>query len=123
MLQRNERSFGDFTAPRKMWTLEKTLPSTTFFQAWPNVDLLVILAIVYSVIQPVINGLACVTNLLFRQQAKSDLHFHSVVAFGLYWMSYKYLFVWVLDQPQWRETNGLWFIKGKPILLVVVEVI
>lgn len=50
-------------------------------------------AIAYSIISPIINGLAC-------------------VAFILLFFAHKYLFVWVLDQPAWAETGGLFFPKA-----------
>lgn len=50
-------------------------------------------AIAYSVISPIINGLAC-------------------VAFILLYFAHKYLFVWVVDQPAWAETGGLFFPKA-----------
>lgn len=50
-------------------------------------------AIAYSIISPIINGLAC-------------------VSFILLYFGYKYLFVWVVDQPAWAETGGLFFPKA-----------
>lgn len=47
----------------------------------------------YSIISPVINGLA-------------------VLAFFLFFQLYKYLFLWVLEQDQRRDTGGLFFPKA-----------
>jgi len=52
-----------------------------------------ILAIAYSMISPVINGLACATFFLFYQL-------------------YKYLFLWVYEQHPASDTGGLFFPKA-----------
>ena len=51
------------------------------------------LALTYSVISPIINGL-------------------SVLSFLLFYEMYKYLFLYELDQPQWGDTGGLFFPKA-----------
>jgi len=55
--------------------------------------LLVVIALGYMLISPIINGLACVT-------------------FFLFFMLYKYLFLWQFDQPASGETGGLFFPKA-----------
>lgn len=53
----------------------------------------------YSIISPVINGLA-------------------VLAFFMFFQLYKYLFLWVLEQDQRRDTGGLFFPKAIQHVLV-----
>lgn len=47
-------------------------------------------ALAYSIISPIINGLACAT-------------------FFLFFLLYKYLFLWQFDQPRSSDTGGLFF--------------
>ncbi|KAH8987893.1 DUF221-domain-containing protein [Lactarius akahatsu] len=54
---------------------------------------LVVITLGYSIISPIINGLA-------------------FAAFFLFYMLYKYLFTWVNDQPPSSETGGLFFPKA-----------
>jgi len=56
-------------------------------------SLLVVITLGYSIISPIINGLA-------------------FAAFFLFYMLYKYLFTWVNDQPPSSETGGLFFPKA-----------
>jgi len=60
---------------------------------------LVVITLGYSIISPVINGLA-------------------FAAFFLFYMLYKYLFTWVNDQPPSSETGGLFFPKAIQHLFV-----
>ena len=60
---------------------------------FPRTNLLVAITLGYSIISPVINGLAFVTFLLF-------------------YFLYKYLFTWVNDQPSSSESGGLFFPKA-----------
>ena len=50
-------------------------------------------AITYSVISPIINALSCLT-------------------FFLFYMLYKYLFIYAFDQPASGDTGGLFFPKA-----------
>jgi hypothetical protein len=54
---------------------------------------LVVITFGYSIISPIINGLA-------------------FAAFCLFYFMYKYLFTWVNDQPPSSETGGLFFPKA-----------
>jgi hypothetical protein len=54
---------------------------------------LVVITLGYSIISPIINGLA-------------------FAAFVLFYFLYKYLFTWVNDQPKSSETGGLFFPKA-----------
>ncbi|CAE6462438.1 unnamed protein product [Rhizoctonia solani] len=56
----------------------------------PRMSLLCTIAFAYSVIAPVISGLA-------------------LLAFALYYIAWKFLFLWVYDQPEPQETGGLYF--------------
>ncbi|KAG6889443.1 hypothetical protein C0992_005163 [Termitomyces sp. T32_za158] len=68
--------------------LAESLPgASTFF------TFVILQALGYSIISPLINGLACTTF------------------FGLY-MVHKYLFLWVYDQPLASDTGGLFFPKA-----------
>jgi len=78
------------STPRAAFNLEYNLPSTQYLKVWPDVSLLAVLGIVYSCIQPVIT-LLC------------------LVVFGLYYIAFKYLFVFVYDQPDAQETCGLFW--------------
>ena len=60
---------------------------------FPRTTLLVAITLGYSIISPVMNGLAFVTFLLF-------------------YFLYKYLFTWVNDQPSSSESGGLFFPKA-----------
>ena len=60
---------------------------------FPKITLLVVITFVYSIISPMINGLAFVT-------------------FFLFYLLYKYLFTWVNDQPSSSETGGLFLPKA-----------
>jgi hypothetical protein len=51
------------------------------------------LAVAYSIISPIINGLACAT-------------------FFLLYLLYKYLFLWCMQQPPSQDTGGLFFPKA-----------
>lgn len=51
---------------------------------------LLVIALAYSTIAPLVCGFALVT-------------------FGLWYICYKYLFIWVNDQPDSVETGGLFF--------------
>jgi len=55
--------------------------------------LLVVIAFTYSIISPIINGLAC-------------------ASFFFFYLLWKYLFLWQLDQPRSSETGGLFFPKA-----------
>jgi len=60
---------------------------------------LVVITLGYSIISPIINGLA-------------------FGAFFLFYLLYKYLFTWVNDQPHSSDTGGLFFPKAIQHLFV-----
>jgi len=66
---------------------------------FPTTNLLVVITLGYSIISPIINGLA-------------------FGAFFLFYFLYKYLFTWVNDQPRSSDTGGLFFPKAIQHLFV-----
>ncbi|KAI0347544.1 DUF221-domain-containing protein, partial [Trametopsis cervina] len=80
-------------SPRSVYKLKYGLRSVSFGTLFPTITLLVVITITYSIIAPVINGLACVT-------------------FFLFYMLYKYLFLWQLQQPRANDTGGMFFPKA-----------
>jgi len=87
------------STPRKVFQLEYNLPSTNYLKVWPDVSLLAVLGIVYSCIQPIIT-LLC------------------LFIFALYYVAFKYLYVYVYDQPDANETCGLFWPKAVNHLFV-----
>lgn len=57
------------------------------------ITLLVVIGVTYSIISPIINGFIC-------------------FVFVLFFLLYKYLFLWVLEQPMSTDTGGLFFPKA-----------
>ncbi|KAG8984560.1 hypothetical protein FRB90_005237 [Tulasnella sp. 427] len=80
--------FGD--TPRQAFRKTFVMPTADFGVILPRISLVATIAIAYSVIAPVINGLA-------------------LLAFSLLWVAWKYLFTWVFDQPDAGETGGLYY--------------
>lgn len=76
--------------PRVVWKVEYAMGNMQFGEVFPAQILLVVIAISYSTIAPLITGFA-------------------FVAFAILWFCYKYQFLWVLDQPASGETGGLFF--------------
>lgn len=81
------------STPRSIYTIKYTLRDVAWGTLWPGTTLLVVVTISYSVISPIINGLACATFFLFYQL-------------------YKYLFLWQFGQPASGETGGQFFPKA-----------
>lgn len=65
---------------------------------WPPIALLGCITIVYAIIQPIILGF-------------------SVVGFFLFYVSYKYNMLWVMDQPAALETGGIIYNKALTAVL------
>lgn len=80
--------FGD--TPRQAYQKTYVMPTADFGVILPRISLVATIALAYSVIAPVINGLA-------------------FLAFFLLWVAWKYLFTWVFDQPDAGETGGLYY--------------
>ncbi|KAJ7590920.1 hypothetical protein C8J56DRAFT_546760 [Mycena floridula] len=79
------------STPRSIWGLKYGKRSIAAWGTlWPSITVLVVITLGYSIISPVINGIACVT-------------------FVLLFLLYKYLFLWVMDQSPVTDTGGMFF--------------
>ncbi|KAJ3491586.1 hypothetical protein NLI96_g589 [Meripilus lineatus] len=81
------------STPRSVFGIKYTGRSVQWGTLWPGITLLVVITLSYSVIAPIINGLAC-------------------ASFFLFYLLYKYLFIWQLEQPRSDETGGLFYPKA-----------
>ncbi|KAJ7826987.1 hypothetical protein B0H14DRAFT_3144736 [Mycena olivaceomarginata] len=81
------------STPRSVYGIKYGARSVAWGTTFPGITLLVVIALVYSVISPIINGLACFTFFAFYQL-------------------YKYLFLWQFEQPPSSHTGGLFFPKA-----------
>ncbi|KAJ6473515.1 hypothetical protein C8R47DRAFT_1053586 [Mycena vitilis] len=81
------------STPRSIYNIKYGARSVAWGTTFPGITLLVVIALVYSVISPIINGLACFTFFAFYQL-------------------YKYLFLWQFEQPPASDTGGLFFPKA-----------
>ncbi|PPQ67349.1 hypothetical protein CVT24_011532, partial [Panaeolus cyanescens] len=81
------------SSPRSVHSIKYVMPSVAWGTLFPSITLLVVITLGYSIISPIINGLACFTFFLFYQL-------------------YKYLFLYVYDQPSTQDTGGLFYPKA-----------
>ena len=81
------------SAPRSVYNLKYGARSVNWGTLFPQTTLLVVITLGYSIISPLLNGLACAT-------------------FFLFYIMYKYLFLWVQDMPASGDTGGLFFPKA-----------
>jgi calcium permeable stress-gated cation channel len=81
------------STPRSVYSIKYSPRTSNWGTLFPSVTLLVVITLSYSVIAPIINGVALVT-------------------FFLLYMLYKYLFTWVNDHPPSSDTGGLFFPKA-----------
>ena len=81
------------STPRSVYSIKYDLQDVFFGTLFPTITLLVVISFGYMLISPIINGLA-------------------FVAFGLFYLLWKYLFLWQLDQPASGDTGGLFFPKA-----------
>ena len=81
------------STPRSVYRIKYSPRTSNWGTLFPSTTLLVVITLAYSIISPVINGLA-------------------FAAFFLFYMLYKYLFTWVNDQPLSSDTGGLFFPKA-----------
>ena len=81
------------STPRSVYRIKYSPQTSNWGTLFPATTLLVVITLAYSIISPVINGLA-------------------FAAFFLFYMLYKYLFTWVNDQPLSSDTGGLFFPKA-----------
>ncbi|TFY51653.1 hypothetical protein EVJ58_g10451 [Rhodofomes roseus] len=87
------------STPRSIYNIKYKLRSVEWGTTFPTVTLLVCITIAYSVISPIINGLAAAT-------------------FFLYYMLWKYRFLWQLGQPRSTESGGRFFPKAMQHIFV-----
>jgi len=81
------------STPRSVYSIKNTMRSVQWGTLFPNITLLMVVTIAYSVLQPIINGLA-------------------MGIFFLLFQLWKYLFLYQLDQPPHTDTGGLFFPKA-----------
>ncbi|KAJ2934197.1 hypothetical protein H1R20_g2935, partial [Candolleomyces eurysporus] len=87
------------STPRSIYGIKYSPGDVAWGTLFPSITLLTVISLAYSIISPIINGLA-------------------VLAFFLFFQLYKYLFLWVLEQDQRRDTGGLFFPKAIQHVLV-----
>ncbi|KAF9261249.1 DUF221 family protein [Marasmius fiardii PR-910] len=76
--------------PRQAYSVTFMMPSADIETTLPRLSLLAVIGLAYSVLNPLINALA-------------------FVSYGMFYIAYKLLFTQVFDQPDDRETGGLYF--------------
>ncbi|KAF5310540.1 hypothetical protein D9619_007845 [Psilocybe cf. subviscida] len=81
------------STPRSVWGIKYQPGQVAWGTLFPNITLLVVITLGYSIISPIINGLACATFFAFYQL-------------------YKYLFLYVYQQPSTTDTGGLFYPKA-----------
>ena len=87
------------STPRSVYAIKYSPRTSDWGTLFPAMTQLVVITFGYSIISPIINGLA-------------------LAAFFLFYLLYKYLFTWVNDQPRSSETGGLFFPKAIQHLFV-----
>lgn len=85
------------STPRSIWGIKYGTRNVAWGTLFPGITLLTTITLGYSIISPIINGLACATFFLFYQL-------------------YKYLFLWQFQQPD--DTGGLFFPKAMQHIFV-----
>ncbi|KAG1862099.1 hypothetical protein DFJ58DRAFT_776452 [Suillus subalutaceus] len=81
------------STPRSIYNIKYGQATVAWGTLFPSITLLVVITFAYSIISPVINGLACAT-------------------FFLFYLLYKYLFLYKYTQPPSADTGGLFFPKA-----------
>ncbi|KAF9448040.1 DUF221-domain-containing protein [Macrolepiota fuliginosa MF-IS2] len=81
------------STPRSVYNIKYVLRNVAWGTLFPVITLLCVISLAYSIISPVINGLACATFFAFYQL-------------------YKYVFLWVYEQSPASDTGGLFFPKA-----------
>ncbi|KAG7093058.1 hypothetical protein E1B28_009350 [Marasmius oreades] len=76
--------------PRQAYSVTFLMPSADIETTLPRLSLLATIGFAYSVLNPLINALA-------------------FMSYGMFYVAYKLLFTQVFDQPDDRETGGLYF--------------
>jgi len=81
------------STPRSVYTIKHSLRNVQWGTLFPATTLVVVITLAYSIISPIINGLA-------------------VATFFLFYELWKYLFLYQLEQPEYADTGGLFFPKA-----------
>ncbi|KAE8227813.1 hypothetical protein CF326_g7277 [Tilletia indica] len=81
------------STPRKVWHINHDMGAVQWGTLFPTTTLITVIALGYMVIAPIVVGFA-------------------VATFVLYWLLYKYQFIYVIDQRPETETAGLFFPKA-----------
>ncbi|KAG0704929.1 hypothetical protein DFH29DRAFT_988817 [Suillus ampliporus] len=81
------------STPRSVYNIKYASSTVAWGTLFPSITLLVVITFAYSIISPVINGLSCFT-------------------FFLFYLLYKYLFLYRYTQPPSADTGGLFFPKA-----------
>jgi hypothetical protein len=84
---------------RSVYAIKYAPRTSNWGTLFPTMTQLVVITLGYSIISPIINGLA-------------------FAAFFLFYLLYKYLFTWVNDQPNSSDTGGLFFPKAMQHIFV-----
>ena len=81
------------STPRAVFGIRYSMSTVAWGTLFPNITLLTVIAITYSIIAPVVVGFAA-------------------LAFILFYSIYKYLFLYVIDCPPSGETGGRFYCKA-----------
>lgn len=87
------------STPRSVYTIKNTMRGVQWGTLFPSTSLLMVITLAYSVISPLINGLAC-------------------GIFFLLFQLWKYLFMYQLDMKASSDTGGLFFPKAMTHIFV-----
>ncbi|ORX39718.1 hypothetical protein BD324DRAFT_597224 [Kockovaella imperatae] len=80
-------------SPRSVFSTRYTLQTPSWGTDFPGVTVYAVIMLAYCVISPIVNGFAAA--------------YFAVAA-----VVYKYLYIWVVDQPESSDTGGLFFPKA-----------
>ncbi|CAD6892990.1 unnamed protein product [Tilletia laevis] len=81
------------STPRKVWHINHDMGAVAWGTLFPTTTLITVIALGYMVTAPIVVGFA-------------------VATFVLYWLLFKYQFIYVIDQRPEAETAGLFFPKA-----------
>ncbi|EIN09034.1 DUF221-domain-containing protein [Punctularia strigosozonata HHB-11173 SS5] len=111
LVMANVKKILGASTPRGVWKMEWGMGALPLATVWPPVALLGCICIVYSIIQPVVVGFGAVGFVLYVPLF--SLSFLCRVADGgvffRIYITYKYLAMYVVDQPDALETGGLYY--------------
>ncbi|KAN0063415.1 phosphate metabolism protein 7 [Thecaphora frezii] len=81
------------STPRKVWHIDHDMRGVAWGTLFPSISLITVIGLGYLVIAPILNGFTAVTFLIF-------------------YVGYRYLFLYVYDTRPESETSGLFFPKA-----------